>query len=162
MRRTTLYIVLALSTLLSSGNTTPQEQGTRPLRAVGYYLAVRAELDGRGVVNVFGASNLPAGSILWISVYDFIGEGSSVLNDEADVPVGSDGLFRVAVRAKSRRSFKRNYICSVTFVPTYPQQPAEALEIVGKTGEHLGDPFKNPQIVGNFRVQMLDATTVVQ
>jgi len=130
--------------------------------AVGYYIAVRASINGPDEIDVFGASNLPPGSELTVDVSDFIGEGSQSLNQEVTVRVGPEGLFRFRVRPQKGKAFRRNLPCLISFQPTYPQQPEKVLSIVGRMGEHLGNPWENPQLDGNPRVKTLQALTPVQ
>ncbi len=132
------------------------------LPAVGYYIAVRATLNGSEQIDLFGASNLPAGSILGVNISDFRGTGSKVFNDETTVAVGKNGLFRSATRPKRGDLFRRNMICDVMFCPTYSNQPASVIKVVGKAGERLGKWDANPQLEGSPRVTCLAATTIVQ
>jgi hypothetical protein len=114
------------------------------------------------VVSIFGASNLPAGSVLLIHLYDYIGEGSRIVNEETRVAVGQDGLFEAAIRPKPGLSLRTNLVCDVVFSPTYPPQPEGVIHVVGAAGEHLGVRSTNPQIEGNSRVTTLVDVTVVR
>ncbi len=139
-----------------------QDSSSACLSAVGYYIAVRATLNSEDQIDLFGASNLPPGSILGVQTYDFLGQGARVLNDDVSVMVGKDGLFRAAIHPKKVNSFRRNMICDVIFMPTYPRQPAAVIKVVGKAGEHLRTAVANPQVEGNPRVSILRDATVVQ
>ncbi len=143
--------------LVPAGGERPRSSAPS-LRAVGYYIAVRAELNGNEI-DIFGASNLPPGSILGILIYQFL--GSNVANDETNVVVGDDGLFRTAIHSKKGVQFRHSMVCDVVFAPTYPRQPAEVLKVVGKVGERLGKWDSNPQLDGNPRVTTLYTQTIV-
>ena len=156
----TLACVCIVSPLLHGQKNPPQSSAG--LKAVGYYIAVHASLNSDRQVDVFAASNLPQGSILWLQVYDFLGTGSKSITPGEHVILGADGLIRTSIRPKPGLAFRSNMICILSFAPTYPKQPAHVLGVVGKTGEHLGDWKRNPQIDGNDRVSILTAVTVIR
>jgi hypothetical protein len=131
------------------------------LSAVGYYMAATARVQDDDLIYVFGASNLPPGSILTIHIYDFIGEGSHILNEDATATVGSDGVFRVGVKAAKQAKFKINQVCDVVFSSNYPKQLASVIKIVGKAGENLGNTGTNPQVQDNGTVRLLDTAVAV-
>ncbi len=127
-----------------------------------YYILAKAMLITEETVYVFGASNLPAGSVLVVYVYDCIGEGAT-LNDETRAAVGKDGLFEVDIRPnKAGLKFRADMVCTVVFEPTYPRQPENVIKVVGAAGEHLGSRAENPEIEGNSRVTALVDFTVIR
>ena len=158
-----LYAALVSSCfILSSANIVGKEPARKPcLPAVGYYVAIKARLYNEDQIWVFGASNLPRGSLITITVYDFAGEGGKTLSQDATVAVGKDGLFEVTVHPAKGLRFRNNLICDAVFMPNFPKQTAEVLRIVGKVGEHLGDTGSNPQVESNSRTTLLFARTIV-
>lgn len=159
--KTALLLLCALGPALSPGPDNTSHPNAQP-PAVRYYIAVRAELNGPDEVDIFGASNLPPGSRLTVSLYDFLGQGSRILNSETVAAVGANGLFRLQIHPKKGATFRTNEICGVVFFPTYPEQPENVLRAVGRTGERLGNAWENPQIDGNPRVKGLNTLTVIQ
>ncbi|MGD0922004.1 MAG: hypothetical protein ABSA70_09605 [Terriglobia bacterium] len=156
--------VAALLVLCASLGAAGEERRSRPqpaLRAPGYYIAVRASLVDDQLVALFGASNLPPGSILWVVLTDFTGAGPKTVNGETNATVGKDGLFRVEIHPKMGEVFRHKIVCDVIFAPTDPAQPPNVIKVVGKTGGRLGDWRKNPQVDGNERVSRLVTTTIV-
>ncbi len=129
--------------------------------AVRYYITAKTMLITEDTVSVFGASNLPAGSVLILYVYDYIGEGSRIFNEETRVAVGNDGLFETAIHPKGSLKFRTNMVCDVVFGPDYPGQPKNVIEIIGHAGERLGSAATNPQVYGNSRVTGLADLTIV-
>jgi hypothetical protein len=127
-----------------------------------YYIAVRATLSTSKIIRVFGATNLPSGSVLTVHIYDFLGTGSHIYNQETVAAVGDNGIFRVEAKAKNDNSFKRNMLCEVVFMPTDHRQPQGVISEVGKGGERLGTAFENPQVGCTNRVRCLQDLTVVQ
>jgi hypothetical protein len=66
----------------------PQTQ----LWAPTYYIAAKATYDGRPAeLHVVGASNLPSGARLYVTVYRYIGEGGDAINEGASTIVGKGG-----------------------------------------------------------------------
>jgi hypothetical protein len=137
-------------------------QDKTTLHALGYYVALRATLNHEQLVDVFGATNLPPGSVLQVSIINYIGQGGHPVSVHALAKVPEAGVFRIELRAKKGLKFQRNMVCDVVFSPADPNQPGHVLDVVGRAGEALGDPQRNPQLTGTPRVQVLDATTVVQ
>jgi len=82
-----LLLVTALIIFLAAfGTAKPQHPHGR------YYLSARCLLDGVEI-HVFGATNLPPGSKIYVGVQDFIGSYSHTLAEPMSVAVGKDGLF---------------------------------------------------------------------
>ncbi len=130
--------------------------------ATRYYILTKAMLATEETVSIFGASNLPAGSLLTIYVSDYMGEGSTLINDEVTVDVGKDGLFWVEIHPKAGLRFRTNMVCQVSFWPNDRSQPPDVLKIVGAAGEHLGTSGTNPQIYGYPKVTILMDDTFVK
>lgn len=130
----------------SSRRRVDQEPGSAASR---YYIITKATLIGPPDVFLFGASNLPAGAVLTVYIYDHIGEGGNNLSDEVRVTVGKDGLFTASIHPRKGLTFRPGMICSVVFEPNYPPQPRTVLKIVGTHGRRLGSYDTDPE-VGNF------------
>jgi len=157
----TLLLLPCFSTYFSSGGL-PGGSGGAKRPSVRFYITTKAMLSSPEVVSIFGASNLPPGSVLTVYLYDYIGEGSQIFNTETRVVVGQDGLFKTVIGPKPGLSFRTNLVCDVVFSPTYPPQPKGVTQVVGRAGEQLGTNSTNPQIQGNDRLTMLADMTVVR
>jgi hypothetical protein len=124
------------------------------LSAPTYYLAIEVKECTAREVRIYGATNLPPGSVIGLSTSEFVGEiGWKDYSEEAFATVDAHGFFQGTVHSKAGLSFRSNLIASAAFMPYRPTQPAKVLEIVGKKGEHLGY-FENPQVgyeSGNYR-----------
>jgi hypothetical protein len=117
--------------------------------AIGYYLVVGARLVTPQLAIVRGASNLPAGAVLTVRIY----------NSKLDVVggavraavVGADGLFIARVRPNPGLGFEPDgtYICSAVFQPDPHTDAPAVINAVGPRGERLGDADVNPEIAGN-------------
>ena len=70
-----LFLFALAATVLLS-----QSQAPAKLSAPTYYIAASAELRGPEEILVKGASNLPAGTVLFVNVSDFVGQGSKILS----------------------------------------------------------------------------------
>jgi len=112
-------------------------------------------------VDLSGASNLPAGAILVVNIYDYIGEGSKIFNDDLTVELGKNGLFEVAIHPKKGLKFRTNLLCDVIFMPSYPQ-PKSVEAVIGARGERLGSSDANPQIGIGSGTHYLEEFTVVR
>ena len=130
--------------------------------AMRYYIMTKAMLITDETVSVFGASNLPAGSVLTVHVNDYIGEGSTTLNDEARAVVAKDGLFQVAIHPRNPLKFRTNMVCSVVFEPHDPGQPRAVINVVGPDGQHLGSHETNPEALDYPTGTLLVDYTVVR
>lgn len=156
----TLLLVSPLSAYLSSRGPSGTSGPAKPPVAR-YYITTKVMLASPQAVSVFGASNLPPGSVLLVYLYDYIGEGSRVFNEETRVRVREDGLFEIAIHPKEGLSLRTNLVCDVVFMPNYPPQPQSVIKVVGAAGEYLGSNATNPQIEGNSKVTGLVDLTVV-
>ena len=125
------------------------------VRGTGYYLAVSAKLQSPDLIYIFGATNLPAGSVLLVTINNFIGTRSKRLNRETKAVVGGDGLFKTSVLPIKGTEFRNNEEADIVFDPWYPKQPEIATRVVGKNGECLGDTATNPQIQDNSKTKLL-------
>ncbi len=141
-RKVSLLSGVLLSLFLLPGSA--QKPAAR-LTAPTFYIAASTEFGGSNWLYLKGASNLPSGAHLLINVYDFVGQGSSVLNLETDVTVDKNGFFEAKVLPKPRVEFHHNLVCDITFMPTFPKQEPTVLRLVGKDGEKLGFSSGNPQ-----------------
>jgi hypothetical protein len=111
-----------------------------------YYIAAKVTFDGDpNKLLVAGASNLPTGAWLDVSVYRYMGEGGIQINQSATAVVGKEGFFEATLHPTKGNSFQHNLACNIVFATrTEPPQPLSVLRVVGTHGEHLGFP-KNPQ-----------------
>jgi hypothetical protein len=130
---------------------------------IGYYIVASARLTAPDSVYVLGASNLPAGSVLTIYIYNFIGEGSQMFGgrDRAAV-VGSRGLFSVELRPKPGLAFRSNLLCDVVFEADPHDEPSAIIRAVGRRGERLGTLGTNPEVELNSGGQYLDELVAVR
>jgi len=157
----TLLLGCPLATYISvRGPSTTGDPEKRPV--LRYYIATKVMLATPQVVTVFGASNLPPGSVLVVHISDYIGEGSRLFNDETRVVVGEDGLFKAEIWVKKGLKFRTNMVCDVVFGPGDPPQPDGVIKVVGANGENLWLNGPNPQIQGNEKGAMLLDYTVVR
>jgi hypothetical protein len=135
------------------------EQARLPL--VRYYIVAKARLQYPKLVWIFGASNLPPGSVISAHVYDFLGIGNRRLSQDAAVAVGKNGLFEMELHPINGLEFRNNTICTLVFQPTAPGQPSSVLKVVGKRGENLGMTGDNPLVSDNSRNKLLYVVTAV-
>jgi len=140
--RKALILVMYVSILPSIASA--QNAGTR-LTAPTFYIAASAEFSSPNYLFIRGASNLPTGAQLLLNIYDFAGQGSSVLNQDTHVTVGKDGLFEVKTLPKPGVQFRHNLVCEVLFMSTFPPQKQSVLRATGKMGGKLAFNGRNPQ-----------------
>ena len=115
------------------------------LTAPTFYIAGSGEYsDDSTTLTVKGASNLPPGSRLSVTLYDFIGYRSSVLSEDASVVLKQDGFFEVTLKPRRGRKFGHNMVCAISFAPAEPPRDRSVLRVVGRRGELLGIE-NNPQ-----------------
>jgi hypothetical protein len=94
-------------------------------------------------VTVKGASNLPVGSRITVTLSDFIGFHGSPLSETAEITVGNTGFFEVTLSPLKGKHFKDNMVCDLTLLPS--SQSVAVQKVVGKKGELLGIE-SNPQV----------------
>jgi hypothetical protein len=94
-----------------------------------------------------------------VKCYDFIGQGSHLVSQDASITVPPNGLFQISVAPKQPYEFKSNMICTVAFHAW--EQPASVLKITGQHGERLGDTRINSQIGIYSGGRYLEAETVL-
>jgi|WetSurSiteA1Bulk_404760.scaffolds.fasta_scaffold24768_3 hypothetical protein len=130
------------------------------------YIAVAARLAPQikypnqkptNAVALNGVTNLPMNSILNIHIYDFVGQGYTIVDKGDTVAVGQNGEFAVMVLPKPGLEMRANLQVYVSFFPDR-FQPVEVLSKVGKRGENLN----GPQISGNAGGSYVNAITVVK
>jgi hypothetical protein len=151
-----LVVILAIAATVFSGT-----QLRTTLSAPTYYIAANTEYRDSEQIWLRGASNLPAGAVLVVDVYNYVGEGSQTLSVRAQPRVGKDGFFEATLVPLPKMQFKHNIVCSVLFSPDYPEQDTTVTTTVGKHGEQLGFP-RNPQTIINSgdRVSLMAAIHV--
>ncbi len=156
-------LAISICFVLPIAGVAGKESAGKPcLPAVGYYIAARARLQTRYMVWLFGASNLPPGSVVLINIHDFIGTGGKSLSRDTQAVVREDGLFEAEVYPRKGLKFRTNMVCDVVFATYFPRQNAQVLKIVGESGENLSTiTANNPQVQDNSRAKMLIARTVV-
>jgi hypothetical protein len=140
---TRIVISLVFSSLMATALVS-KPQPPAKLNAPTYFIAARAEYRDSEKVWLRGASNLPVGAILIVDVQDYVGENSRILSVRSQPRVGKDGLFEANLIPLPKTQFQHNIVCLVSFSPSYPDQDAAVIKIVGKNGEKLGFPA-NPQ-----------------
>ncbi len=117
----------------------------RSLSAPSYYLVVEARTCTPNEATFRGASNLPAGAILTLSVDDFDEDAWKEYSNDTLATVSDDGFFEGRVAPMKGVSFRRNLLLSAVFTPLRPKQASSVLQIVGAKGNHLGG-LDNPQV----------------
>lgn len=143
MIRMTTFFAFAIGWLYLSVSNAPAQAPAFP--APTFYIAASAEFSGTDRIYVRGASNLPKDSYLIVNVYDFVGQGSSVLNQDTRIRLAKDGFFETTISPKPGVKLRSNLVCEVLFMPTFPTQEPTVLRIVGRDGENLNSYGKNPQ-----------------
>ena len=130
---------------------------TRMLAAPTFYIAASGEYDNYSTtLDVKGASNLPPGSRLSVTLDDFIGFRSSTLSEDTVVTLNEGGFFEATLKPRLGKQFKDNMVCDVSFIPDPALQRPSVLKVVGKHGELLGIE-RNPQVGKNSGGYYLEA-----
>jgi len=107
-------------------------------------MIARAEVNADSV-DVSGATNLPAGSVIAVAILTHIGQGGERLNHEnTEIAVNHDGSFSASLPARHGVVLRGNMVCVLSFHPNL--QFKKITKIVGERGERLGDPTINPEI----------------
>ena len=136
--------IFSLAAVVSSN-----AQSAKPLTAPTYYIAASGEFNKYSTtLDVKGASNLPPGSRLYVTLSDYVGYRSSILSEDAFVVTGKGGLFTVTLKPSQGVQLKDNMVCDISFQPHGLPQPPSVLKIVGEHGENLGIE-NNPQVHKN-------------
>jgi hypothetical protein len=91
------------------------------------------------LVRFNGASNLPAGANILVTVTDFDNDAWKDYSDGVCVQVAQSGFFSGEIHPKLGIKFRRNLILRASFATNVCKQPASVLRIVGPKGEHLGE-----------------------
>ncbi len=115
------------------------------LTAPTFYIAASAEYGGSNWIYLRGASNLPTGAHLVINIYDYVGQGSSILSQDTHATVDRSGFFEAKILPKPRVEFRHNLVCDIIFMPSFPDQEQSVLRAVGKGGSNLWLSGRNPQ-----------------
>jgi hypothetical protein len=150
IRRHLAAVLLVVSTVV-----TLHAEPFGPPPAPTFYIVARGECSKYSTsAKVKGASNLPVGSRISVSLSDFVGFQSSILNETAAVVVGNTGFFEVTLRPLKGKQFKDNMVCDLTFLPS--SQTVAVQKVVGTKGELLGID-SNPQVGKNSGEYYLDA-----
>jgi len=140
MRRQVMVLLVFIAGVCGA-----QQAQNRAVERNGFFIAVGyARLQSPDHAYIYGATNLPSRSVLYVACYDFVGQGSQVVSQKLKVVVGVDGLFQASVAPKQNVVFKNNMICDVSFHAW--DQPADILKITGQHGEKLGSPATNSQV----------------
>jgi hypothetical protein len=147
-----LFLIVSVGSAVRAQNPALQRNGF--FIAIGY-----ARLQTPDHAYIYGVTNLPPHSVLYVSCSDFIGQGSQVVSQKLKAVVGEDGLFQASLAPKQNVAFKRNMICDVSFHAW--DQPAEVLKITGQHGEKLGNPVTNSQVGIFSSGRYLQAETVL-
>jgi hypothetical protein len=96
-------------------------------------------------MKVVGATNLPSGAVILVSVTEFFQDGWKDYSEYYYATVDERGSFTTTVKGKTNMGFHRNLVARVVFGPVYHQQPPGVLAAVGQRGERLG-AWDNPQL----------------
>jgi hypothetical protein len=136
-----LFAILTVTAVVYS-----EAQSTRLLTAPSFYIAASGEYNKYSTnLDVKGASNLPPGSRLSVTLSDFVGFASTILSEDTIAVLNKDGFFQVTLKPLHGKQFKRNMVCEISFDPNAVRQDASVLKITGTKGELLGID-NNPQI----------------
>ena len=137
--------VLFVLCMASAAQSDPARQQAK-LPAPTYYLAVNARTCEGGEVRFNGASNLPKGAMIGITISDFDHYAWKEFSGEIFLPIDENGFFDGRIQPKQGMLFRGNLILVAEFTTFRPQQPADVLRVAGKKGQNLGDPLTNPQM----------------
>jgi hypothetical protein len=144
MNRTS-RILLALPLSFVSLFSLNRQNEAQRLTAPTFYIAASAEYAGSPGIYLRGVSNLPAGAQLTINVYDYVGQGSSVLSQDTLVTLDKGAFFETTVLPKPGVAFRHNLVCDVIFMPAFPTQEESVLRATGRNGSRLSVSGRNPQ-----------------
>lgn len=173
MKRALVGLAVASSVVLASGlpgpATAPRKCSVLP--AAGYYITIRAQLNGRDEIDLLLNSNLPGGARVRIMVYKLRPDGSKATAGEGCVIIPGathkgvfrntyEGIAEVVLHPNKGSEFLPNMVCEATFSP-YDSQLPSVLEAVGRRGQHLGTPKDNPQVAMRGGAFILDVLGVV-
>jgi hypothetical protein len=113
---------------------------TARLHAPGYYIAIDATKEYEGVIRVRGASNLPVGAKIGLTVEGLAPEnGLKPFNTLACVAVEQSGLFRAELQIAKDAYQKKDLIVHAIFVTYQCAQDQDVIRAVGRHGELLGN-----------------------
>jgi len=126
----------------------PQKTNPAALPAPTYYIAaqVRGTCE-RDEISVHGATNLPPGSMVTLTISNFDGDGWKDYSDENYAVVDAKGFFDAKIHPRRNIHFRHNLILLASFMPFRPRQPEKVLKVAGKRGQKLGDELSNPQVL---------------
>src|SRR5579862_8062454 len=125
------FFILTLTVVASS-----QAPSTR--KTPTFYIAASGEFSKFSTsVTIKGASNLPTGARLDLTMYDFIGYQSSILSEKLIVALTREGFFEATLKPLPGTHFRPNMVCDISFQPHGEPQEASVLKIVGRHGELL-------------------------
>jgi hypothetical protein len=102
-------------------------------------LAVEAQRSEPGGIHFRGASNLPAGSQIYVQVSDFFHGAWKDYSEGQCVDLDDSGFFEGDVRPKEGLSFRNNLLLRVDFGTQLCKQPAQTLQVLGTHGEGLAN-----------------------
>lgn len=126
-----------------------ERQASKALPAPTFYIAASGQYERVGsTLEVKGATNLPPGSRLSITLYDFVGYQSSILSETDIVTLDNNGFFKATLKPLNGRQFKANMVCDIFFDTNSIRQNESVLKVVGEKGRLLGVGY-NPQVAKN-------------
>jgi hypothetical protein len=152
-----LVLIVLVFAQAASGQE-PPKNAIRTFFAASYYVVARGQnwSPYGDLVRFNGASNLPAGANILVTVADFDHDAWKDYSDAVCVPVAKNGFFSGEIHPKLGMKFHTNLILRASFATNVCKQSASVLRIVGPKGEHLGEkdaPFgelvgvsRNPQL----------------
>ena len=143
--RLATVILVPVMTLGCSGMAIAQN---RSIAAPTYYIAAYVKECNSNHITVRGATDLPAGAVLSVSVGGPLGNPSGTLERYSNLStttVAPNGQFTAEVDALPTKRFESNrFVAYVRFQPEVTKQPKSVLNVVGRKGEKL-DIINNPQ-----------------
>jgi len=151
--RAVISLVVMLAAVPALGS---ESQALPKLSAPAYFIAGRTDYRHSREIFLQGTSSLPAGAILTVDIYDYIGEDSRALALRSFPKVGRDGFFEAKLVPLPNLEFKHNIVCVVLFAADYPVQDPSVVKLVGKYGERLGFPTNPQAIVGSGNIVSLE------
>ncbi len=128
-----------ISLLLIAGSSDDGQRNANAdrLSAPTYYIAARARTCAPDVINAFGVSNLPAGSLLSLEVSEFDDNAWREYSPTTHVALDREGYFAASIKPSGGKRFRQNLLLVVRFATYDPRQPSGVLNELGPRGEKL-------------------------
>ena len=146
MRTPSILSLAVVSTMIIVSLQADPAPPSRPLPAPTYYIAIEARTCEPDEVRFHGASNLPSGARVGLTVSDFDEDAWKHYSDEVFTSVDENGFLDGKIQPKAGMRFHRNLILIAEFTTFRPEQPTSVLRIVGEKGQNLGKVLENAQV----------------